>query len=178
MNNYKTIEINDYEQMLREISISNEINLDDYDLLIYGGGGQDKKYYSELRTNRKYEVLWTGWAGPKWTKFLSLIPGQAGLVRILEQSAFNELYTKLAAYSVSDAIYIRKELTDKIIKQAKNNTWKVNFESITQTDLNSFILTSEIDQSLIENGKEMYLYDYSFSSKINQALKDIIVRKK
>lgn len=177
MKKYKTIEVNDYEKMLKEISASNELDFDNFDLLIYGGGGQDKKYYSELRTNLKYELLWTGWSGPKWAKFLSFIPGQSGLIRILEQSAFYDLYYELAASSVSDVIYVRKELTEKIIEQVKKNTWKVNFESITENELNSFVLTSEANETIKKKGKEMFLYDYSFGSELNQTLQDIIIRK-
>jgi len=176
MGKYKTIEINDYEKMLIEISNSNEIDLDDYDLLVFGCGGQNKKFYSELRTNSKYEVLWTGWSGPKWTKIFSFIPGQAGLVRILEQKSFAELYHELAAYSVSDVIYIRKELTESIIKLVENNAWKANFEAITKKELNSFVLTSEANESIIEDNQEMLLYDYYFGTNVNQKLKDIIIR--
>ena len=42
MKKFKTIEISEYEEMLKEISISKDIELDNYDLLIYGGGGQNK----------------------------------------------------------------------------------------------------------------------------------------
>ena len=84
MNKYKTIEVNDYEQMLKEISATNVLNFEKHDLLIFGSGGQDRKCCSELKTNPKYELLWSGWSGPKWTKFLSFIPGQAGLVKILD----------------------------------------------------------------------------------------------
>ena len=177
MNKYKTIEVNEYEKMLKEISTSNKIDNDNYDLLIYGSGGQDRKFYSELKTNPKYEVLWTGWSGPKWTKFLSFIPGQAGLVRIVKQDSFYELYYELAAYSVSDAIYIRKELTKELTEQVKSKTWRMNFETFTEKELNSFVLTSEANETIKENGKEKLLYDYKFGNGLNQSLKNIITRK-
>ncbi len=40
--------------MLKEISASNEIDFENYDLLIYGGGEQDRKFYSELK--KKSEI--------------------------------------------------------------------------------------------------------------------------
>lgn len=51
MRKYKTIEVKDYEQMLKEISVSKSIDLENFDLLIYSGGGQGKRYYSDLKTN-------------------------------------------------------------------------------------------------------------------------------
>ncbi|WP_161889307.1 hypothetical protein [Pontibacter russatus] len=42
MRKYKTIEVEDFEKMLEEISNSKSIDLINFDLLIYGGGGQDK----------------------------------------------------------------------------------------------------------------------------------------
>ena len=54
MSKYKTIEISEYEKMLKEISITNEIDNDNYDLVIYGSGGQDRKFYTELKNNPKY----------------------------------------------------------------------------------------------------------------------------
>ncbi len=177
MKKYKTIEVNAYEEMLKQISISNELDFENYDLLIYGGGGQDRKFYTELKTNPKYELLWTGWAGPKWTKFLSFIPGQSGLIKILEQSSFYELYYELAANSVSDVIYIKKELTEKLTEEVKNKTWKMNFESFTEKEPNSFVLTSEADETIKENGKEKFLYNYTIGSGLNQSLKNMITRK-
>lgn len=177
MRKYKTIEVNDYEEMLNEISNSNEIDFDNFDLLIYGGGGQEKKFYSELKTSPKYKVLWSGWPGPKWTKFLSFIPGQSGLVKILEQGAFYELYYELATLSVSDVIYVKKTLTNSITEQVKKYTWKVNFEKILENEPNSFVLTSETDQTIKENGKEKFLYDFTLGSELNEKLKNIINRK-
>ncbi|MCK7590745.1 hypothetical protein M0G43_09180 [Subsaxibacter sp. CAU 1640] len=177
MNKYKTIEVNDYEKMLKEISATNALDFEKHDLFIFGSGGQDRKFYSELRTNPKYEVLWSGWSGPKWTKFLSFIPGQAGLVRILDQSSFYELYNELAVYSVSDAIYLRKQLTDELTQQVKNKTSSINFESFLENEPISSVLTSETNDTLIENGKEKFLYEYIFGRELNQSLKNMIRRK-
>ena len=110
-------------------------------------------------------------------KILSFIPGQAGLVRILEQSSFHELYYELAAYSVSEAIYIRKELTEELTAQVKNKTWRMNFESFTEKELKSFVLTSEADETITENGREKYYYNYVFGPELNKSLKNIITRK-
>ncbi|MGV6832044.1 MAG: hypothetical protein ACWA5P_10865 [bacterium] len=178
MKRFKTIEVREYEKMLKEISCTNLLDNDNYDLLIYGGGGQDRKFYNKLKNNPKCEVLWTGWSGPKWSKFLSFIPGQAGLLKILQQDYFYEIYYELAAYSVSDVIYIRKELTKELCEQVITNTWKMNFNAFTEGELYSFVLTSEADQIIKENGQEKFFYNYKFGSGLNQSLKKIITREK
>ena len=176
MKKFKTIEVNDYEEMLREISTSIEIDLDNYSLLIFGSG-QNKKFFSELKSNPNYEVLWSGWFGPKWTRIFSFIPGQAGLVRVLKQEAFYELYHEMAAYSVSDVIYIEKAFMEELVNQVKTNAWRVNFESFTKKDTRAFVLTSEANDSITKNGKEMFYYNYEFGFDLNQLIKDIITRK-
>lgn len=177
MKKFKTIEISEYEKMLKEISTSKNIELDNYDLLIYGGGGQNKNFYAALKANPNYEVLWSGWAGPKWAKFLSFIGGESGLVRIVKQSSFYELYDELAAHSVSEAIYIKKELTEKLTEEVKNKIWRVNFDPFIVKEQNSFVITSEADETIWENKQEKYFYDYTLSTKIKQSLKKMITRE-
>ena len=65
MRKYKTIEISDYAAMLKEISNADSLNLAAFDLLLYGGGGQDKNFYKNLNSKNSCELLWTGWSGPK-----------------------------------------------------------------------------------------------------------------
>jgi hypothetical protein len=126
MRKHKTIEVKEYEQMVKAISNSNLIALEDFDLLLYGGGGRDKKFYLDLKGNTKCEVLWTGWSGPKWSSLFSFIPGQAGLIKVLEMNLFEELYYELAAHSVSDVIYVPKELTQEIVTEVKEKNNKHN----------------------------------------------------
>jgi hypothetical protein len=177
MRTYKTIEVKQYEEMLKAIGRSNLIAFENFELLLYGGGGQDKKFYSDLRQNTKCEVLWTGWSGPKWSSIFSFIPGQAGLIKVLDMNVFEELYYELAAHSVSDVIYVPKELSQEIIADVKEKTWRANFESFVKRVPNSFVLTSEADETVEENGKEMYFYDYAFGSELSHLLRDIIERK-
>ena len=51
MKRYKEIEVSNYAEILRRISSSKEIDLMNFDLLIYCGGGQDKKYYKDISKN-------------------------------------------------------------------------------------------------------------------------------
>ncbi|WP_439881567.1 hypothetical protein ACSX1A_00120 [Pontibacter sp. MBLB2868] len=177
MKKYKLIEIKEYEKMLEEISVSESIELNNYDLLLYGGGGQSKKFYKNLQQNLDCQVLWTGWSGPNWSAIFSFIPGQAGLIKILNQQAFKELYYELAAYSVSEVLYVPKLLTPEIINEVRKKTWRTKFELFIDKAPESFLLTSEADEALDEKGKGMYFFDYCFGKKASKVLKDIIERK-
>ncbi|TPE46418.1 hypothetical protein [Pontibacter mangrovi] len=177
MKKYKLVEIKEYEKMLEEISESKSIDLDNYDLLLYGGGGQSKSFYRNLQQNSNCQVLWTGWAGPKWSSIFSFIPGQAGLIKILNQQAFKELYYELAAYSVSEVLYVPKFLTPEILNEVRKKTWKTKFELFIDKAPESFLLTSEADEAVDEKGKGVYFIDYFLGEKASKVLKDIVERK-
>ncbi|MCB0632837.1 MAG: hypothetical protein R2824_05285 [Saprospiraceae bacterium] len=177
MKKYKTIEVSDYELMLKEISNADSLNLESSDLLLYGSGGQDRGFYRNLKTNKNCELLWTGWSGPKWSSIFSFIPGQAGLVKILDKRAFEDLYYELAVHSVSDVIYIPKKLTEQVTIEVRKKTWRANFEKFINKEPNSFLLTSEADETINKNGKEMYFYDYFLGANLDGILKEIIERK-
>jgi hypothetical protein len=42
---------------------------------------------------------------------------------------------------------------------------------------NSFLFTSEADDTIEENGKEMYFYDYVIGPDLSDPLRDLIERK-
>ncbi len=175
---FKTIAVSEFELMLNEIVHAKALDLASCDLLVYGGGGMDNSFYRNLVKNKSYELLWTGWSGPKWSSIFSFIPGQAGLVKIDNPSELIELYLDLAAYSVSEIIYLPKILTEKVTTEIREKTWLANFEKFVKNEPNSFLLTSETDETINENGTEKYLYDYLIGDQLNSALKDIIERKK
>lgn len=50
MKKFKTIEISEYEKMLKEISTSKDIKLDNYDLLIYGGRRAKQKFLCSFKS--------------------------------------------------------------------------------------------------------------------------------
>lgn len=44
MKKYKLIEVSEYERMLNELSNSESIDLENFDLLIYGSGGKTRNF--------------------------------------------------------------------------------------------------------------------------------------
>lgn len=121
--------------------------------------------------------MWTGWSGPKWSSIFSFIPGQAGLLKVLDKKQFQDQYYELAAYSVTDAIYIPKNRTEEIRSEVMKETWRANFEKFVRFEPISFLLFSEADETINQNGKAMYIYDYCFGSELSEELKKVILRK-
>ncbi|OEJ99917.1 hypothetical protein [Roseivirga misakiensis] len=178
MRKYKTIKVSDYELMLNRISNADSLDLETHDLLLYGSGGQDRNFYRYIEANKNCELLWTGWSGPKWSSIFSFIPGQAGLLKLLDKREFKSIYYELAASSVSDAIYLPRKQTKKIVIEAQNKTWRSNFAKLLNNEPHSFLLTSEADETVNKNGDEMYFYDYFLGSNLDSTLKEIIRGKK
>lgn len=141
------------------ISESSALTSDSYSLLIYAGGGLDKEFFSDLRENSKVELLWTGWAGPKWTELLSyFFAGQAGLFKVSDRSYFKEIFSEVASYSVSDALYVSKNLSSSILNEASTRRYASDFEMILKSDPKSIFISAELYEPIIEENKEYYFF--------------------
>jgi hypothetical protein len=168
---YKEIPVAEMELILQTLSTPDVLDLTDYDLLVYGGGGQSKSYYKALRNDPEVEILWTGWSGGKWTSLLSFIPGEAGLVKVLNQNRLKSLFEDLASHSVSDLYYVPKELTEKIKGAVISRPSSHRAEKILENETRFFYLQAELDETVITNGKECYLFDIVVGADLPQDLK-------
>jgi hypothetical protein len=102
-----------------------------------------------LRSDPEIEILWTGWCGPKWTSFLSFIPGQAGLVKVLNQSRLKPLYEDLASHSVSDLCYVPKDFTEMIKQAVNSGPSSHDSKKILENEINFLYLQCEMDQTIV-----------------------------
>jgi hypothetical protein len=168
---YKEIPVSEMNLMLQTLSTAGVLDLTDYDLLVYGGGGQSKAYYLELGNDPDVEIMWTGWSGDKWTSFLSFIPGEAGLVKVLNRSRLKSLFEDLASHSVSDLYYVPKELTEKIKQAVVRQPSSHRAEKILENETRFLYLQAEMDQTVITNGDECYLLDIAIGSNLPHDLK-------
>jgi hypothetical protein len=168
---YKGISVTKLESILKALSTPGTLDLNDYDLLVYGGGGQSRSYYDNLSNDPEVEILWTGWCGPKWTSFLSFIPGQAGLVKVLKQRRLEPLYEELASHSVSDLYYVPRELTERIKQAVIRGPSSHNSKKILENEMSFLYLQSEMDQTVISNGEECYFFDIAIGPKLPDEVK-------
>lgn len=173
---YKEISVTKLELILEELSPSSNLNLNEYDLLIYGGGGQSRSFYNNLSKGHEVEILWTGWCGPKWTSFLSFIPGQAGLLKVLKQDRLKPLYEELASHSVSDLYYVPKQLTGKILNAVREYPTLHDPKKVLKNEVSFLFMQCEMDQTVITNGQECYLFDVAMGSELSADLKALFSR--
>ncbi len=168
---YKEISVTKLDSILEALSTSGNLDLKDYDLLIYGGGGQSKSFYNNLNKDPEIEILWTGWCGPKWSSFLSFIPGQAGLLKVLKQDRLKALYVGLAAHSVSDLYYVPNAVTEKIKQAVINAPSSHDSKEILQNEMSFVYLQCEMDETAISNGEECYFFDFAIGPNLPDEVK-------
>jgi hypothetical protein len=164
---YKEIPVTKLESILEALSAPGTLNLYDYDLLVYGGGGQSRSYYNNLRNDTEVEILWTGWCGPKWTSFLSFIPGQAGLVKVLKPTRLKPLFEDLASHSVSDLYYVPKQLTAKILNAVREYPTSHDPKKVLKNEISFLFMQCEMDQTVITNNQECYLFDVAMGPDLS-----------
>jgi len=174
LSRHKEISVAKLDTILATLSTSGILDLTRNDVLIFGGGGQSRSYYNNLRSDPDVEILWTGWCGPTWTSFLSFIPGQAGLVKILKPSRLKPLFEDLASHSVSDLYYIPKQLTGKIQNAVSKRPTSNDPKKILENEVSFLYLQSEMDQTVITNGEERYLFDIAIGSELSDDLKALL----
>ncbi|HYF68773.1 MAG TPA: hypothetical protein VD884_11600 [Ohtaekwangia sp.] len=168
---YKEIPVTKLESILEALSAPGTLNLHDYDLLVYGGGGQSRSYFNNLSNDTEVEILWTGWCGPKWTSFLSFIPGQAGLVKLLKPTRLKPLFEDLASHSVSDLYYVPKALTERIKQAVISGPSSHDFKKILESEMSFLYLQCEMDETVMRNDEECYLFDIAIGQKLPDNVK-------
>jgi hypothetical protein len=174
LSKYKEISVTKIESILEALSTPGKLNLNDYDLLLYGGGGQSKSFYNNLSEDPEIEILWTGWCGPKWTSFLSFIPGQAGLLKVLNQGRLKTLYEDLASHSVSDLYYVPKALTEEIKQSVVSAPSSHDSKKILQNAASFIYIQCEMDETVISNGDECYLFDVAIGQELPDEIKTLL----
>ena len=151
-----------FERFLEKLSKAGLTNQNTHNLILFGGGGQSKNFYQELRSNIRVEVLWSGWPGPKWLSFLSVVPSQGGIIRVIDTSVLPELFTDLSVHSVSEIIYLPKDGTKLLLEE----NWKANFLAVTKLYEDAFWFQAEADEDPI-------LYECWLGKSLPQEAKSI-----
>jgi|GEM_PF-1427204 len=117
-----------------------------HSILIHGMGGQTRSFYNALRKNRNVELLWTGWSSNVWwTYLLSFIPGQAGLIKVIDLRQLDTFFFDIGQNSMCGLYFIPNSTVDKIVEEVKKKNGNGNFENIFKNEKNYFLLTVDID---------------------------------
>lgn len=145
-------------------------------MLLYGGGGQSKSFYNNLSEDPEIEILWTGWCGPKWSSFLSFIPGQAGLLKVLNQGRLKTLYEDLASHGVSDLYYVPKAFTEKIKQAVVSAPSSHDSKKILEDAMSFIYIQCEMDETVLRNCVENFLIDIAMGTELSPEIRDLFFR--
>jgi hypothetical protein len=169
--NYTEVEIAKFNRILSRLSDASMIDLDRFDLLIYGGGGKSKKFYSELAHDSEVEIIMTGRSGPKWLKIFSFIPSEAGLIRILNPLRLKPLFEELGALRSSEIFYIPRELTTTIAGKIFQRDQKV-LDMLDEHE-EYLYLRAQLDDYVQHDADYYYLYDYRLGPATAAVIKTV-----
>jgi len=149
--------IDTMETVIKTLPDLQSIYSADHSILIYGMGGQPKSFYRDLQNNADIELLWTGWSSKVWwTYLLSFIPGQSGLVKVLNRQRLGKLFLDIGEQSMCALYFIPNNLVTPILQEIKLNREKADIESLLKGQDNYFLLTVYFDTAEEINSHKYY----------------------
>lgn len=168
------IEIQVLENMLAALSKLNVISSADFTLLIHGMGSQTRSFYRELRTNESVEVIWSGWCSKVWWSYLfSFIPGQAGLVKVLDRKKLNPLYLEIGAQSMCGLYFVPNKKVEIIIDKVINER-SFDVSDILKDEKNYFLLVVDFDYRSETRDGEVYYRDFIVADNVGEEVKTLL----
>lgn len=140
------VEVDAVEAVVRKLPEVAAFNNPDYIVLIHCMGGQTSGYFRNLWKNDEVKVLWHGWfTRTWWTYFLWFIPGQAGLVKVLDRSKTYDWYEEIGGLSFCGLYFVPCELETKILDAIRNDKYRDLKPEIFRDEKNYFLLSVDFD---------------------------------
>lgn len=176
MNNRITgeIEIQVLENMLAALSKLNAINSADFTLIIHGMGSQARSFYRKLRTNESVEVIWSGWCSKMWWSYLfSFIPGQAGLVKVLDRKKLDSLYLEIGSQSMCGLYFVPNEKVELIIDKVITKR-SFDVSDILEDEKNYFLLVVDFDYRSETRDGEVYYSDFIVGDNVDEEVRKLL----
>ncbi len=165
------IEVELMEEIIKTLPKLTAMYSESHSILIHGMGGQTRNFYNDIRQNNNIELLWTGWSSNKWwTYLLNFIHGQAGLVKVLDRSQLDNLYTNIGRLSMCGLYYISKDKVDNILEAVKKDRGK-NIEVILDKVENYFLLTVDFDYNGGDRDGEILYREFILGANLDTEIK-------
>jgi hypothetical protein len=168
---YTQVEISRFNQILNRLSDDSMIDLTRFDLIVYGGGGQHKRFYAELKTDPDLEIIWNRSSVPKWLRFFSFFPAEAGLIRVLNPMRLRPLFEELGALSKSEIFYIPRELTHRMAEKMFRK--ERNVLDILEDHDEYLYLRAQLDDFVQHEPDCYFLYDYRLGPATAAVIKTV-----
>ncbi len=170
----REIEVDLMENIIRTLPKLTAIHSTDHSILIHGMGGQTRSTYNHLKQNRKVELLWTGWCmNVWWTYVFSFIPGQAGLIKVLDRTQLDNLYLDIGRLSMCGLYFIPNNKVDDILQAVKKDRGK-NIESILSNEEDYFLLTVDFDYHGGERDGKIYYRNLIMGDNLNTEIENTL----
>ncbi len=143
-------------------------------VLIHGMGGQQRSFYRELQKNNNIELIWTDWIGKSWWSYIfSFIPGQAGLVKILDKKQLHSLYRKIGSLSMCCLYFVPASFVDSITEILKMKSETNLIEGLLKDEEDYFSLT--VDFGYFSEDKNPLTYrSVVIGDQLSEELKNLL----
>lgn len=168
------IEISIFDSMMDELVNSNELEKKGFTVLIYGQGSQSRHFYRQLRYNQDIELYWTGWSLPKALWFLSFIPGQAGLLKIINLKKTKEIYDSVGVMSLCSLYFIPSDIVNEVITGVKRNKYKFDIRDLLKDKKEYFLMDVDFDYHGGEKDGEIFYRILQYGDDLSGNLKRIL----
>jgi hypothetical protein len=173
------IEVDLMENIIHELPNTDEIYNESFTIYIHGMGGQARSFYRRLQDNKDVELIWFGWSSNVWwTYIFSFIPGQAGLVKIINRNRLDQLYIDIGAMSLCGLYYFSSYKEQEIIDQVKKDPNGLNIPKILEKETNYFLLEVDFDYHGGDKDGEVFYRTLYYGDQLNENLKRILTREK
>ena len=168
------IETHVLENMLEALSKLKAISSTDFTLLVHGMGSQTRSFYRALNTNESVEVIWSGWCSKVWWSYLfSFIPGQAGLVKVLDRKRVDLLYQEIGAQSMCGLYFVPNASVESIVRQVIDER-SFDISDIPMDEKNYFLLVVDFDYRSKTRDGEVYFRDFIIGDNVDDEIKKLL----
>lgn len=163
------------EEILKTLPTLKAIHSSEHSILIHIMGGQTRSFFKELKQNKAMEVLWTDWIGKSWWSYVfSFIPGQAGLIRVLDRNRLDHLIEELRGMSYCGVYFIPNHKAAAILEEVKQKD--DNILKVLESETDFFILNIDFDYYPADRDAMLYHRYVVTGNNLNEEIKRIITR--
>ena len=164
------------EEIIKTLPTIAAIHSQSHTVLIYGMGGQPKSFYRNLRNNRDVELLWTGYSSNVWwTYLLSFIPGQSGVMKVLDRQQIDNLFFEIGSQSKAGLYFVPNNKVAHITTEIEKNRADADIESILGKEENYFLLTVDFDTEYEVNSDKFYR-SFVYGPDLDNAIRTVGIR--
>jgi hypothetical protein len=144
-------------------------------VLIHGMGGQTKLFYRTLRTEKSLDLLWTDFSSNSWWTFLlSFVPGQSGLVQVIDRHRIDSLFLDIGSQSTAGLYFVPNHKTNEILKDVVQNRDQADIASILTEENDYFLLTVNFDTEYEVNSDKFYR-QFIYGDNLNSEIRDVLL---